>query len=289
MDQSNAKRSPREDGRTCCLCGGDDFRLLHQWEADHPRNSATIPLSVWECRCGLAILHPIPTPDVLPQAGEWWTNQRKFIQRRRWWKQLRNPIKDRLFGTAKERLVRQTHSVVRGGKLLDIGCGPGKILKIAQRWYECHGVEPSERAVGACKEMGFHVTHGMFEDVELPGAHYDVALMDAVLEHVFEPVEILKKVNRVLKPGGVLVVKVPKLWGPAHRMHGREWNGYRVGYHTFLYTGKTLGAIMNAAGFQVLKKPKRDRPLDDLLALWGRKVREVETAADANADNQAAA
>jgi SAM-dependent methyltransferase len=95
--------------------------------------------------------------------------------------------------------------------------------------------------------------------------------MDAVLEHVHDPVQVLRKVNEVLRPDGVIAVKVPKLDGPAHRLHGREWNGFRIGFHTYLFTGRTLTRALNRAGFDVLNRPKRDRPLDDLLLLWGRK------------------
>jgi SAM-dependent methyltransferase len=248
---------------------------MHEWEADHPRNSAIVPLSVWECSCGLAILHPIPTAEQLPQDGDWWTSKRKFIKRRRWLKRIRKPIQNFFFGEQKERLVRQTRAAMPKGKLLDIGCGTGKLLKIAQKWYECEGVEPSETAVAECERQGFRVRQGFFENVDLPAGHYDVATMDAVLEHVLDPVDVLKKINTVLRPGGVVAIKVPKLGGPAYRAHGREWNGFRVGYHTYLYTGQSLSRALDAAGFEVLSSPKRDRPLDDLLALWGRKVREA--------------
>ena len=69
---------------------------------------------------------------------------------------------------------------------------------------------------------------------------------------------------------------MPKFGGPAYRRHGREWNGFRVGYHLHLFTGKTLAACLEKAGFEVLSRPKRDRPLDDILGMWGRKVRNVE-------------
>ncbi len=275
-------KNPREDGRCCPLCGGDDFELMHEWEAGHPRNSASVPLSVWECRCGLAILHPIPTPDQLPQSGDWWTQQRKFIKRNKWLKAVRKPVQNFIFGEQKVRLVKQTRRAMPGGKLLDVGCGTGKLLKIAQRWYECEGVEPSETAVAECRRQGFKVTPGFFEDVDLPAESYDVITMDAVMEHVLDPIVVLRRINYLLRPGGVVAIKVPKLNGPAHARHGREWNGFRLGYHTYLFTGKTLGRALEMTGFEVLNSPKRDRWLDDLLALWGRKVRAAdERLADA--------
>jgi hypothetical protein len=43
-----------------------------------------------------------------------------------------------------------------------------------------------------------------------------------------------------------------------------------------LYTGETLGRYLRQTGFEVLARPKRDRLLDDILILWGRKVAEID-------------
>ncbi len=264
-------RNPQESGRKCCTCGGDRFRLLHEWETDHPRNSANIPLSVWQCQCGLAMLHPIPTAEQLPASGDWWTEERQFLKRRAWIKTIRKPLQNLIFGEQKMRFVRQTRRAIAAGKLLDIGCGSGSLLRHAKRWFKCEGVEPSAGAATECRKQGLEVTNGFFEDVDLPAESYDVVTMYAVLEHVYDPVKVLSKANHILKPNGIVAIKVPKLYGPAHRIHGREWNGFRIGYHTYLFTGAALAAALNAAGFEVLTTPKRDRALDDILILWGTK------------------
>ena len=207
---SSQYRSPREDQRTCCLCGGEQFRLLHGWETDHPRNSASIPLSVWECQCGLATLHPFPTTEQLPAAGDWWTEERKFIKRRSWLKKIRKPAQNLIFGGQKQRFARQTRKAVAGGRVLDIGCGEGELLSLLSNWFECEGVEPSETAAAESTRRGVKVTVGFFEDVDLPEESYDLVTMYAVLEHVYDPVQVLSKVNRVLKPGGIVAIKSSK-------------------------------------------------------------------------------
>jgi hypothetical protein len=87
---------------------------------------------------------------------------------------------------------------------------------------------------------------------------------------------VLSKINWLLRPGGVVVMRTPKFGGPAYRMHRRAWNGFRHGYHTFLFDGKTLGALLEKTGFHTLRRPRRDRPLDDILILWGQKVRPAD-------------
>ena len=75
--------------------------------------------------------------------------------------------------------------------------------------------------------------------------------------------------------GGVIALKTPKFGGPAYRMHGPRWNGFRHGYHKYLFSGPTLARTLRAGGFEVLKHPRRERILDDVLILWGRKTEEA--------------
>jgi SAM-dependent methyltransferase len=187
-----------------------------------------------------------------------------------WFKHIRIRIQNSLFGNARSRLIRQTQKVIPAGRLLDIGCGTGSLLKEASKFYDCTGLEPSDRAADAAESEGFQVIRSTVENAQIPDDAFDVVTMDAVLEHVPDPVAVLQQIHRILRPGGIVVIKVPKLWGPSHRRHGREWNGFRVGYHLTMFTGKTLSAALEVAGFTPLSQPSRDRWLDDILVLWGR-------------------
>ena len=273
-DQGNTAplSNPQHKARSCCLCGKSCFQLIHHWASDHIRNSATIPLGIWACECGLAVLDPVPSAEDLPETGEWWSPRRKEVRRNLQFKKIRSRIQDRIFGTAHSRLIRQTRRVVPRGQLLDIGCGTGTLLKEARAFYECTGLEPSDRAAKKARAAGFRVIHTTVEQAEIPDDSFDVVTMDAVLEHVRNPIEVLQRTNRMLRPGGIVVVKVPKLWGPSHHVHGREWNGFRIGYHLTMFTGSTLAAAFQTAGFTPLSRPRRDRWLDDILLLWGSKT-----------------
>lgn len=276
--------NPRERGRTCSYCGGNDFRLLHEWDPGHPRNSATITVGYWECACKLAFLDPVPTPDQLPDQGDWWSPDRKFIRRNMTFKKVRAKIQNLIFGYPKERLIKQTRLLVPRGQLLDIGCGEGKLLEFAKPYYLCDGLEPSGIAAREAEARGFRVIQDTLEGAEVPEGKYNVVTLDAVLEHLLDPVANLAKINRMLCLGGAVVIKVPKLWGPAHSSHGREWNGFRVGYHTVMFSGESLDNVLRLTGFQPVRRPRRDRPLDDILVVWGRKVMELPVDPEALAE-----
>lgn len=217
----------------------------------------------------MVCLHPVPNSDQLPNQGDWWA-QRKGFRRNLWFKKIWEPTRYFLFGSSKNRLIKATRRVCKGGKLLDVGCGTGEMLEEAKKYFECYGLEPSPIAAEVCRKKGFDVIEGYFENISF-GDFFDVVVMDSVIEHVNSPTQFLRLVWRVLKPGGVVVMLTPKFGGPASKKHGAAWNGFRHGYHTFLFSGETLSRLMEKAEFDVLESPKRDRMLDDILILWGKK------------------
>lgn len=88
--------------------------------------------------------------------------------------------------------------VVAGKQVVDIGCGYGRNRPIVEAaggsWV---GVEPFEG--------GAHTVIGDAEDLPFPDHTFDVAIMDAVLEHVPDVGKAFSEVARVLKPGGAFI------------------------------------------------------------------------------------
>lgn len=265
-------RDPARDDRVCELCGHRQFSLVHSWGAEDRWNMASIPIAIWKCQCGAAFLHPVPTADQLPDRGDWWSQRRKkFCRRRRfkdWWRKIRYA----LIGTGNERLVRATRKILPSGRWIDVGCGEGQLLDLAREFYDCTGLEPSRDAAARTRAKGFPVIVSNFEDAEIEPESFDVVSLVSVLEHALSPLTLLRKVNLILRDGGIVVVATPKFGGPSHLLHGAAWNGFRHGYHTFLFTGKSLSQHLRASGFEVLRRPRRNRILDDILILWARKV-----------------
>ncbi len=249
---------------------------MHQWAVGDNWNPATIPLCVWVCeQCGLASLFPVPEGEQIPDAGDWWSARRARPRRRRWLKRRLEQIRAKIFGTPADRLLRATRHAVASGRLLDIGCGDGRLLREAGKYYDCLGVEPSPKAAQAARAKGFEIVEDTFENAVFPPESFDVVLMDSIIEHVADPVGVMEKVNSVLRLGGIAVLRTPKFGGPSYRIHGPAWNGFRHGYHRFLFSGDTLAACLHKAGFEVLTSPRRNRPLDDILILWGQKSRRI--------------
>jgi len=130
------------------------------------------------------------------------------------------------------RQLRRLASMIPGRRLLDIGAGPGYFCRIAlDEGWDAEGVEISARAV----EIGRDRLGVSYIDLEaVPAASVDVVCCRHVVEHVADPLGLLRALRRVLKPGGVLVVHAPHrepcrttCWAsPAHRW--REWQSERA-------------------------------------------------------------
>ena len=122
----------------------------------------------------------------------------------------------------------------RGGKALDIGCGPGVTVEVLlQRNFEVFGVDASPEMVRECKRRfgqtpRTHFSVGKIEELKFPAAHFDLILCMGVLEYLEDDARALREIARVAKPGGMVILTVPNLWSP-YRIWDRAM--YRPLYH----------------------------------------------------------
>lgn len=82
------------------------------------------------------------------------------------------------------------------GKILDAGCGDGALVNLLS----------SKENISA---QGIDINHDIdFEKDKFPfkDNEFDVVIMYSVLEHLFDPGNILKEIRRITKPGGFLVI-----------------------------------------------------------------------------------
>jgi glycosyltransferase involved in cell wall biosynthesis/SAM-dependent methyltransferase len=141
------------------------------------------------------------------------------------------------------------------GEVLELGCAHGGFTALlARAGFRARGLElDASVAALAGRTFGIEVLAGPLEEQDIaPGSLSAVVLMD-VLEHLPDPVELLRRVGRLLAPGGVVLVQTPCL--PAGATHERlttESDPFLrmllPAEHLYLYSDKAVQALFAAAG-----------------------------------------
>lgn len=109
------------------------------------------------------------------------------------------------------RLDLISEALARVGSVLDVGCGPGSFLRVAkEKGWRVAGIDPSAPAAHYANGYDLNVTHGFFSaENNFEHETFDFVHMSNVLEHVAEPLDILRAARDLIKPGGYVTVSVP--------------------------------------------------------------------------------
>jgi SAM-dependent methyltransferase len=99
----------------------------------------------------------------------------------------------------------------RRGRLLDVGAGFGFFLvEMKKRGWEAAGVEISQKAMDYARDvLGLTIFPGPLEKVAFPDNHFDAVTAFYVIEHLSRPMAFLTECHRILKPGGLLLLRYP--------------------------------------------------------------------------------
>jgi 2-polyprenyl-3-methyl-5-hydroxy-6-metoxy-1,4-benzoquinol methylase len=136
------------------------------------------------------------------------------------------------------------------GTLLDVGCGHGATLAdMHQLGWAVQGVDPDGQAVAAARARGFRVILGTVFSEELTGQAFTAITMSQVIEHVYRPIEMLRRCRALLAPGGTLVVTTPNAESRGHRLFGKDWRGLEPPRHLQVFSRQALQSAARQAGF----------------------------------------
>lgn len=103
-----------------------------------------------------------------------------------------------------------------GGRLLDVGCGVGYMMRALGNGYECVGLEYDFEALKSNRENGLpNMARASAGEIPFKTASFDVVVCSELLEHMpgDEDGKVLSEIGRVTKPGGRVFITVPALEG----------------------------------------------------------------------------
>jgi SAM-dependent methyltransferase len=149
-----------------------------------------------------------------------------------------------------------------GLRLLDVGCGGGRFLRIAKKLGAIEqGVEPSAYAADVAKKQGLNVFHGTIEDF---AAHtentFDIITANHVVEHVPDPVKTLETMKKLLAPGGFIWISVPNAAYPISRALKGYWHSSDLPYHLMQFSPDSIAKAGNLAGLKVRRQTTESMP-----------------------------
>jgi 2-polyprenyl-3-methyl-5-hydroxy-6-metoxy-1,4-benzoquinol methylase len=138
-----------------------------------------------------------------------------------------------------------------GRDILDIGCGPGSLLREFERLgARVHGYDAAPAAIEICRSRlspEARVAAGLF-DVESEGhGTFDLIAMSHVLEHIVEPWSFLRRLMRLVRPGGGLFIEVPNHGLRRARQIARRCSHQGSG-HVNYFSKAGLRRLIEAAG-----------------------------------------
>jgi SAM-dependent methyltransferase len=226
----------------CPLCRGSRWKTLVE-AADPGGGDQGLWFAVVKCLdCDLCFTNPRPSPRTI---GAFYPTDyrpyRKSVARRlTLWRRL-----------------RQRPDLTKGvawhgqGRLLDFGCGAGAFLaRLHQAGWRVTGVDCSAESVARIRQaLGVTALVGSLPHPDLQDRSFDVVTMWHSLEHVHQPMEVLRAAYRLLVPGGKLVVELPNIESLPFRWFGSFWFGLDLPRHLTHFSPWTLRRMLERAGF----------------------------------------
>lgn len=198
--------------KACNMCGTgvQDFSnlgiRLNQSQGLTPKKKSGIAVSVKKCNnCNLVFADPQPLPNSIMEQYD--------IAPEEYWKSNEFHWDETYFHN-ELKILKSLQKPSKEMKALDVGAGYGRcLLSLEKAGYESHGFEPSKPFYDlAISKFGINrerIRLSTMEEIDYPENFFDFITFGAVLEHLHDPNECLKKAVKWLKPGGLIHVEVP--------------------------------------------------------------------------------
>lgn len=231
----------------CPLCKSGNI-LNHQLVKDHAVSKKEFTL----CRCGdctLLFTNPRPTEEEIGpyyDFKEYYSHEDQVQSFTQW-------LYQKVRKSSIQRKVGLIDSLVKGGFLLDYGCGTGEFLQEAkkQQW-TIRGIEPSDKARSqAVSKLPTEVLSTLDE---LPEHEtYDIITLFHVLEHIHSLRKTVKKLVNNLQSTGYMVIAVPNPESADAAHYACEWAGYDVPRHLYHFSQQSMTAFQEQFGLDLIR------------------------------------
>jgi 2-polyprenyl-3-methyl-5-hydroxy-6-metoxy-1,4-benzoquinol methylase len=262
---------------SCPLCGSVQRTLLYEGLRDRAFFCAPGSWTLHRCDgCNSAYLDPRPIPESVSRAYEnYYTHETEdqkapasllkqikqivkngYLNRK--WDTSLSPASQILgmflpkYNKAvfDECVMRHLPRPSSGRALLDVGCGNGQFLALAfSAGWRVTGFDLDPKAVNNARFRGLDVRLGGFETLPQAIDCFDAITVSHVIEHVYNPKELIANCYRLLKPGGYFWIETPNINSYGHSEFKGDWLGLDPPRHLQLVPWNLLKDMLLEAGF----------------------------------------
>ena len=214
--------------QTCYLC-------------NHPAQVFLKTKSRSILRCGNCKL--TYTPDVIPYDGRAREDGDKFVGE--YLKE--SSLYKKYFDT----IIKIILEYKKPKSLLDVGCGVGVFLQnVKAIGWNARGIDMNPSAISYARSHGLDVCLGKIEEQKFDPGSFDAITLFQTIEHIEDPLKILKKIHSLLRKGGILVVTTPNEESLMAKVLGKFWFGYKNIEHLYFFNKQSLSAMQSKVGFR---------------------------------------
>ncbi len=240
-----------ERGKGCRVCGKDHSLPWKQRNLDRPLTSDDFLITDDRYGVTLSLLRCAECGFIYAEDGE-------IDRLTELYQQLSDPSYEEGedFRGLQMRWLLQHCRALRGSarSLLDIGAAAGLLLREARALdFEAEGVEPSESLSASAREAGLAVHQGVLPHEALAGRKFDVVTLIDVIEHVADPVALMKISAEKMAPDGILAVVTPDIGSVAARLFGQRWWHLRLA-HVCYFDRASFEVAIARAGLKVVAR-----------------------------------
>ena len=247
---------------TVCLICGSDYCSVEATGKDYLYDSVENVFTFVKClNCGHLYLQPRPKASaaevIYPENYSSYTAK---FSTARWGI---NHIKSAVIGFR----MRSLFSIIKdGADVLELGCGDGQLLLDMKARFQKARFAGLDRKFSPyvrkqLEKNDIIIIEQMLEDARLEDEHYDLIILNQLLEHLWEPRECIKKIYNALKPDGLIAIETPNADGYDRRLFRKHlWGAYYWPRHLNIFSRSNLIRFLEDNNFSVQKHVKLTAP-----------------------------
>ena len=140
---------------------------------------------------------------------------------------------------------------IKKGKFLELGAGSGEMLnQFKNLGFDVEGLDLDPKAVKNAKQKDLKIYHGDIFSKKFKENTYDIIFSSHFIEHVPDPIKVIKESLRILKKDGTFVAITPNTSSFLHKLLKWRWLGLDPPRHLHMFDATQLQKIAHKLGFK---------------------------------------